>query len=175
MAYNPNFVANTGASVPTTNVWDVGRLYEVDVNSDEFKELLVRLYQNVNNIALVVNLKDTAYYLNIEYGTNQQYYNLANPSPLKLRPGFREAVDIGALGAGVTAVNHGLVVTADWKWMKIYGAATISGTPVGYPLPFAGATGNNIEVTVTATQVVVNNQSGVVFTDSTVILEYVKS
>ena len=175
MAYPPNQVANTGSFVATTNVWDVSRVYEVEVNSPEFKELLVRLYQNVNNIALVLNLKDTSYYLNQEFGNSQQYYNLAKPDQLDLRPGFRLAVDMGALGAGVKSVNHGLSVTNTWKWMKIYGAATDSGTLVGYPIPFAGATGNNIEVTVTATQVVVNNQSGVTFTNATVILEYVKS
>jgi hypothetical protein len=42
---------NIGSFVPTSYVWDVARLYEIDVNSDEFKELLVRLYQNLNLIA----------------------------------------------------------------------------------------------------------------------------
>jgi len=58
--------------------------------------------------------------------------------------------------------------------MFISGAATNTGTLVGYPLPFASTTGNNIEVTVTATQVVINNNSGVTFTHSQVTLEFCK-
>jgi len=176
MPYETDFLSNTGSFVPTTFIFDVARLYEVEVTSPEFKELLVRLYQNLNLMAIVLNTKSTGYYLGTELNSSNQYYNPADPgNPINQRPGFITTVNIGALGAGVTSVNHGLAVTSTWKWMKIYGAATISGTPAGYPLPFAGATGNNIEVTVTATQVVINNQSGVVFTDATVILEYVKS
>jgi hypothetical protein len=174
MAYIPDQQIDTGSYVSTTNVWDVARLYEVEVGSPEFKELLVRLYQNVNNIAIALNTKSTGYYLNEEFVSGKLFFNPTSNDPLKLRPGFLKAVNTGALGAGVTAINHGIAITNTFKWMFIYGAATNTGTLVGYPLPFAGATGNNIEVTVTATQVVINNNSGVTFTDSQVTLEYVK-
>jgi hypothetical protein len=176
MAYIPGQQIDTGSYVPTTSVWDVSRLYEVDVNSTEFKELLVRLYQNINNIALVLNTKATGYYINQEFVSGKLFFNPgANPNdPLQLRPGFLMTVNTGALGAGVTAVNHNIAVTNTFKWMFIYGAATNTGTIVGYPLPFAGAAGNNIEVSVTATQVLINNNSGITFTDSQVTLEYCK-
>lgn len=174
MAYINDQQINTGSYVPTTNVWDVARLYEVDVNSDEFKELLVRLYQNVNNISLVLNTKVTGYYINEEFVSGKLFFNPTFSGPLDLRPGFIITIDTGALGAGVTAVNHGIIVTNIFKWMFIYGAATNTGTMVGYPLPFAGAAGNNIEVSVTATQVLINNNSGITFTDSQVTLEYCK-
>lgn len=174
MAYNQNQQISTGSYVPTTNVWDVSRLYEVEVGSPEFKELLVRLYQNVNNIAIVLNTKTTGYYINEEFISGKLFFNPVSNDPLQLRPGFIISVNTGALGAGVTAVNHNITVTNTFKWMFISGAATNTGTLVGYPLPFAGVTGNNIEVTVTATQVVINNNSGVTFTDSQVTLEYCK-
>lgn len=176
MAYIPEMQMNTGSYVPTTSVWDVGQLYEVEVSSPEFKELLVRLYQNVNNIALVLNTKVTGYYIEQEFVSGKLFYNpAADPNdPLQLRPGFIKTINTGALGAGVTAVNHGIVVTATFQWMFISGAATNTGTLIGYPLPFAGAAGNNIEVSVTATQVLINNNSGVTFTDSQVTLEYCK-
>ncbi len=176
MAYIPDQQINTGSYIPTTNVWDVGQLYEVSVNSPEFKELLVRLYQNVNNIALALNTKVTGYYIEQEFVSGKLFYNpLADPNdPLQLRPGFIKTINTGALGAGVTAVNHNIAVTATFQWMFISGAATNTGTLVGYPLPFAGAAGNNIEVSVTATQVLINNNSGVTFTDSQVTLEYCK-
>jgi hypothetical protein len=176
MAYIPNQQINTGSYVPTTNVWDVSRLYEVEVNSPEFKELLVRLYQNVNNIAVALNTKCTGYYINQEFVSGKLFFNPnANPNdPLQLRPGFIMSVNTGALGAGITAINHNIAVTNTFKWMFISGAATNTGTLVGYPLPFAGAAGNNIEVRVTATQVIINNNSGVTFTDSQITLEYCK-
>jgi hypothetical protein len=172
MSYNLNQQINTGSYVPTTNVWDVARLYEVDVNSNEFKELLVRLYQNVNNISLVLNTKSTGYYINEEFVSGKLFFNPISNDPLQLRPGFIKVINTGALGAGVTAINHNIAVTNTFKWMFIYGAATNTGTLIGYPLPFAGAAGNNIEVSVTATQVLINNNSGVTFTVSQVTLEY---
>lgn len=167
---------NTGSYVPTTNVWDVALLHETEVNSPEFKELLVRLYQNVNNIAVALNTKSTGYYIEQEFVSGKLFFNpLANPNDqLQLRPGFIISINTGALGAGITSVNHNIAVTNTFQWMFISGAATNTTTLVGYPLPFAGATGNNIEVTVTATQVVINNQSGVTFTHSQVTLEYCK-
>ncbi len=174
MAYIPDQQINTGSYVPTTNVWDVGLLYDIEVTSPEFKELLVRLYQNVNNIALALNTKSTGYYINEEFVSGKLFFNPASNDPLQLRPGFIKTINTGALGAGVTAVNHDIAVTNTFKWMFISGAATNTGTVVGYPLPFAGAAGNNIEVSVTATQVLINNNSGVTFTDSQVTLEYCK-
>ena len=174
MAYIPDQQINTGSYIPTTSVWDVARLYEVDINSDEFKELLVRLYQNVNNIALVLNTKSTGYYINEEFVSGKLFFNPESNDPLQLRPGYIIAVNTGALGAGVTAIDHNIAVIDSFKWMFIYGAATDTVTIVGYPLPFAGAAGNNIEVSVTATQVLINNNSGVTFTDSQVTLEYCK-
>lgn len=174
MAYITDQQMNTGSYVPTTSVWDVAQVYETDVNSPEFKELLVRLYQNVNNIALVLNTKSTGYYINEEFVSGKLFYDENTNNPLELRPGFIISVNTGALGAGATAINHNITVTDNFQWMFIYGAATDTTTLVGYPLPFAGAAGNNIEVSVTATQILINNNSGVTFTDSQVTLEYCK-
>jgi len=174
MAYNTEQQINTGSYVPITSVWDVSQLYEVEVTSPEFKELLVRLYQNINNIALVLNTKATGYYINEEFVSGKLFFNPTSNDPLLLRPGFLKTINTGPLAAGVTTVNHDIVVTNTFQWMFISGAATDTNTIVGYPLPFAGVAGNNIEVSVTATQVLINNNSGVTFTDSQVTLEYCK-
>jgi len=167
---------NYGSYVPTTNIWDVGRLYDIDVNTTEFKELLVRLYQNINLISTVLNTKATGYYINEEFVSGKLFFNpAATPNDAsQLRPGYIITINTGALGAGVTAVNHNIPITNTFKFMFIYGAASNTGTLVYYSLPFAGATGNNIEVIVTSTQVVITNNSGVTFTDSQVTLEYCK-
>jgi len=174
MAYIPGQQINTGSFVPTTNVWDVAQLHDVNVNSPEFKELLVRLYQNVNNIALSLNTKSTGYYINEEFVSGKLFFNPASNDPLQLRPAFIKTINTGALGAGATAINHNITVTNTLQWMFISGAATDTATLVGYPLPFSSAAGTNIEVSVTSTQVLINNNSGATFTDSQVTLEYCK-
>jgi len=174
MAYIPDQTINTGMFVPTTNVWDISQVQEIDVNSAEFKELMVRLYQNISNIATALNKKVTGYHINQEFVNGKLYFNPNSANPQDYRPGFIITINTGALGAGATAINHNLAVTNTWQWMAIYGAATNTGTLIGYPLPFAGAAGNNIEVSVTSTQILINNNSGITFTDSAVTLEYVK-
>jgi hypothetical protein len=74
MAGSSNFISDIGSFVGTTNVWDVSQLYDVDINSDQFKELLVRLYQTVNNIALALNTKESGYYPLNEFMTGQIYF-----------------------------------------------------------------------------------------------------
>lgn len=175
MAYVPEQQQNTGNFVSSTQVWDVGRLYEIEVTSPEFKDLLVRLYQQVNNIAVSLNLKDTGYYLLEEFVTSGQLFNPASNDPLQNRPIFRKTVNIGALPAGVTNSPHGLTITNTWRFLKIQGAASDAVGMNYYPLPFASAGGaTNIEVRVTATNVVVTNNSGIAFTNAIVVLEYTK-
>jgi hypothetical protein len=175
MAYIPDQQVNTGSFVPTTSLFDVSRLYEIEVSSPEFKELLVRLYQAVNNISLVLNTKDSAFYLTQEFANSQQFFNPTTNNQLETRPVFRSVYNIGALGAGATNTNHNLSVTAAWKFTRIYGVASNTSTNNYYPLPFAQAVGNNIELRVNATQILINNASGVTFTDCYVVLEYLKS
>ena len=54
-SYGPQ--SNPGMMVPTTNVWDVSQIYNLQDISPELRELFVRLYQNLNKMALAVNLK----------------------------------------------------------------------------------------------------------------------
>jgi hypothetical protein len=168
MAVIPNQQINTGFFVPTTNIWE---------SDADPKELVVRLYQNLNNIALALNAKETGFYLNQEFVTSAVYFGLnSSSSDLDLRPEYRLVVDTGDLGAGVKNVPHGLTMDANWQFVKILGAASNSATFVYYPLPYASPAGvNNISVSVTATNVVVTNMSGVTFDKSYVILQYLKS
>lgn len=175
MGYIPDQRINTGSYIPTTSVWDVTQLYQTEVTSPEFKELIVRLYQNINNIALALNTKDSGYYVEEEFVTGQVWFNPNSTDLNALRSCFRKVINIGALAAGVKSVNHGIAITNTFKFTSIRGAASNTGTLIFVPLPFAGVGIGNISVTVNATQVVINNGSGSTFTDSYVILEYVKN
>lgn len=173
MSFTFNLKEHAGLFVGTTRVWDVGSIYDIDVNSDEFKELLVRLHQYINEIALVLNKKTSGYYINKQFLTSDIYTNDNLSNVATNRSGYRSFFFTGALGAGVKNIPHGLPVTAQWRWTFIAGSATRSGTPDGYPIPFIGAAGIFISVNVDAVNIVINNQSGLVFDDSNITLKYI--
>lgn len=175
MPYIPDQQKDTGSFIATTNVWDVSQIYETEIGSQEFKELFVRLYQNINNIVLALNTKDSAFYLTEEFVNGQIFTNLTDLSQLALRPVFRKFVNIGVLGAGVTTTPHGLAITNTWKFTRIYGVASDTVGFNYYPLPWASAAGaTNIELRVDITNVIITNNSGIAFTDCYVIVEMVK-
>ena len=174
-----------GAFLPTTSVWDVSEIYSVDVNSEEFKELLVRLYQNLNNISLAINAKDTGAYENEnEFITGQNFFSdpsltsESTSTPIK-RPVFRKVVNFGALknAAGTTSVAHNIPVTSEYTFTRIYGVANDTTGNSYLPIPYATATAADvIELDVDATNVnitVGKDQSA--FATTYVVLEYIKT
>jgi hypothetical protein len=58
--------------------------------------------------------------------------------------------------------------------MLIRGVANNTATNNYYPIPWAGAAGAYISLNLNATDVVIDNESGVSFLDSYVTLEFVK-
>jgi hypothetical protein len=173
MPYNSNTQSNFGSFIPTTSIIEVSHLYDAEIGSPEFKDLLAQLATTVNNIALVLNTKDSAFYLTEEFVNGHVYFNPTATSPLDLRPGFRKLINLGALGAGIKNVAHGLTPTATWKFVKINGAASNSATTTYVPLPFAGIAGN-ITIQVGAANITVTNNSGLTFDTAYIVLEYLK-
>lgn len=176
MAYNDT-QQNTGLYVPTTNIWDdMEQIGSVDVNSDHFKELLVRLYQNIGNIALALNKKDSALYLQEEFVNGQVFFNPLSSNPDDLRPCFRILVNVGALNAAAqVSVNHGITVDNFTTFTYIAGAASNTTSMTYYPIPYAGAANVYISVTAGQYQITVNNQTAINFTNVYIVLEYLKS
>lgn len=174
MAFVPEQQINTGLYVPTTNVWDVTEILALQ-ESDQLKELLVRLYQNLNVISLSLNMKDSGFYLQEEFVTGEAWFNITSANPLDLRGGFRKSFDLGAIGAGVTNVPHGLTIGSTWSFTRILGAVSNTTTANFLPLPYASPGGaNNIEIRVNATDIIITNNSGLVFTTGYAILWYLK-
>jgi hypothetical protein len=171
-----------GAFVPTTNVWDVGQLYQVDVNSPEFKELLVRLYQNVNNIANVLNLKDTGYYTTQEFVNGQSYFpnplfNSSTAPTATYRQVFRTTVNFGALpNTGTKSVAHNINVTNGFTFTRIYATASDVSGNTYIPIPYVDVlTGNDIQLYVDATNVnIITTSDRTNYTACYVVVEYIK-
>ena len=169
-----------GAFVPTTNIWDVGQFMQMDVKSPEFKELLVRLYQNVNNIALLLNIKDTGMYDTSQFVNGQLYFPnpavpVATSQSSNFRQVYRTVINFGALpNAGAKAVAHGITVDANTSWTRIYATATdpvgLTGIPILY---IDGGAGGNIELNVDALNVnIITTSDRTNYTICYVVLEY---
>lgn len=178
------FVSSTvGAFVPTTQVWDVGDIQNLDVNSPEFKELVVRLYQNINNIALVLNAKDTGIYNTGQFVNSQTWFpNPALTSASTTFPAFRQVfrcvINFGALPNTTTkSVAHGITITSSTTFTRIYATASDT-TGLNYVgIPYASTTlANNIQLDVSSTNVTITtgvNRSN--FNICYVILEFIQS
>jgi hypothetical protein len=176
----PNQTTNTGLFVGTTDVWEVSRLQDIDVNSQEFKLLLTRLYQNINSISLALNLKESAYYLNTPFVTGKVFFPTPGTNQNNLRQDQRMVFNIGALPPGVTTVPHGLPIinltggppVTTWTGTRLYGTATDTTTPQFYSIPFAGAGGTYISVIPNGTNVVIDNGTAVTFQQCIIVFEY---
>ena len=67
-----NLYSDGGAFIPSSYVWDIQEVKKLP--EEEFRLLLVRLYQNVNNIALVLNIKDSGFYNTSQFVNGQVFF-----------------------------------------------------------------------------------------------------
>ena len=173
---------NYGSFVPTTNIWDATFIQDIDVNSPEFKELLIRLYQNLNLMALTLNTKDSGLYTNDEFVNGQLYFpNPALSSSTTTNPSarnvYRKVINFGALPNTATkSVLHDIPITAGYSFTRIYGAASDQVGLTYLPLPFVDAAGtDNIQLDVDQFDINITTTSDRTnYTVTYVIVEYLK-
>ena len=174
---------NQGSFVPTTSVWDVNEIYSTEVTSPEFKELLVRLYQNINNMAISLNTRDAGFYPTQEFVNGQVYFpNPANSSATAVKPTlrqvFRKVINFGALPDKTTkSIPHGLTITPAYTFTRIYGTSSDTTNFQYVPIPYAtGTASNSLELWVDATYVNIDtNHDYSMYTITYIVLEYLKS
>ncbi|HTJ49060.1 MAG TPA: hypothetical protein VL443_06355 [Cyclobacteriaceae bacterium] len=172
-----------GAFLQTTQVWDVAQIQELDVKSPEFKELLVRMYQQINNIVLVLNIKDTGQYQLSEFVNGQVFFsNPALSSGTAQYPQdrqvIRKVINFGALPNTATkSVAHGITCTSTTTFTRIYGCASDVTGKNYIPLPYASPTlANNIELNLDATNVNITTGSNRInFTITYVVVEFIQT
>ena len=172
---------NIGAFLPTTNIFDPTSLGDGEVSSAKFKEFLVLQFQSYNNVANIVNLKDTGYYLPTEINTSQNWFQPTSVSPdaSLLRNSFRTVVNFGALpNAGTKTVAHNIegITAGVFSWTKIQGTAT-DPSANGIPLPYSSSVLNeNIILQADATNVTITTAIDYsAYTVCYVVLEYLKN
>ena len=168
-----------GLFLPTTPMFDVGDLE----NMENMRELVIRLTQFVNTIAISTNLKDSSYYVLEEFVNGQVYFpnpalTSTTPQSPTMRQVFRKVIDFGALpNAGAKIVAHGIAPDATFTFTRIYATAS---DPVGLtyiPIPYAStvAIANNVQLDVDAVNVTITtgiNRTN--YTRTFVVLEYIK-
>jgi len=172
---------NLGAFVGTTNVWDVSEIYNKEGLSEPLKELLVRLYQNLNNMSVLLNLKETGYYPMQEFVTSSQYF--PNPTindsqtTAVYRQVYRMTVNFGALPNATTkSVAHNIPVMNGYSFTRCYAMATNPATLTSLPIPYAALTLNqNIQISADQTNVtIITGIDYSAYTTTYVVLEYIK-
>jgi hypothetical protein len=172
---------------PTTDIWDTSEIYAIDIPNEQFRELLVRLYQNLNRMALVLNSRDSGVYQNNSmHVTGQTWF----PNPIyatqlqraqttpKPRPNFRVVVNFGALpNTALKSVAHGIICNGSTTITRLYGAASDTTDLLYIPIPYASPTlANNIELSMDATNVNIttgSNRSN--FNITYVVIEYLQT
>lgn len=165
-----------GSYISSNINWDAKKAETVVIDSEEFRELLLRLYQHLAKMADNVNLSEKGYYPLFDFVTGNQFFPNATEDTI-YRSVYRKTINFGALpNTGAKSVAHGITFTARSSVTKIYGAASDT-TGFNYiPLPFASPIlANNISVEVDATNVTVTTGSNRTnFNICYIIIEYMQ-
>ena len=177
----PDFNVPDSALIPTTEIYQIE---ELEAN-ESIKNFLTDLTQNVNNIALIMNMKDTGYYVTNEIANSQSYFNASGNTLVtgtEPRPVYRTVVwwNQPLPNAATATMAHGIqgiTPATSFRFTRIYGCATDPAIPEFIPIPYSStvAAANNIEISANAT--VVTIRTGVDrtrFTSAFIVLEYVK-
>jgi len=175
-------IDNTGSFIPTTQVWDISEIYATDVKSAAFKELIVRMYQQLNTIALAINTKDTGYYPQFEMVNSQLWFpDPTLSSETTQQPSYRQVIrkviNFGVLpNTGTTSVAHGITFTLKSRITRLYGVATNPSAPSYLSLPYASPTAaNNIELNCDGTNVnVITGSNRSAYTTTYIVIEFIR-
>lgn len=171
--------------IPSNFIWDLQELYNVDINQD-LRELLVRLYENLNVVAIAINDRENGYYNTFEMLSGKQYFRnpIFNSSTTPfLAPDFhscfRIVINFGPLPNTATkSVAHGLLnqISANWHFVGIKGTASDTTGLTYIPLPYASPVlVNNVELYADATNVnVITGINRTNFNECFIELEYYK-
>lgn len=173
-----------GVFLPLTAVFDPSTIARLDLNSDDFRQFLVLQSQAFNNIAQILNVKETGVYLPIEVVNGQKWFadptlsTVGTGKQPTLRQGYTVVVNIGTLpNAGTVAVPHNIAgISSTTTFTAIYGAASDTTAQLYKPLPYTSiVAANSIQVEVDATNVTITTAIDYsMYTFAYVVLNYLK-
>ena len=172
---------NFGSFVPTTFVWEIQQIQSSNID-ENLKDILVRLYQNLNQVVLPINTKDTGIYDLSEFVNGQVFFpnttlSSTTPQAPTARQVYRKVINFGALpNAATKSVAHGITIDTNVSITRLYGAATNPGVSF-IPIPYVSITAltDQAELGMNATNVNIHtaiNYSA--YTTCYVVIEYIK-
>jgi hypothetical protein len=172
---------NLGSFVPTSFSWEIAQLQETDIDP-KLKSLMIRLYQNLNVMSLVLNDKDTGYYVDQEYVNGQKFFpdpnlNLNSTASPIYRQIYRKVINFGALPNTTSkTIPHNITIQSNYTLTRLYGAATNSIATSLIPLPFASPTAaDNIQLEMTDTNIIITTgKDQTTYTTCYIIIEILK-
>lgn len=168
-----------GSFVPTTFIWEIQQIQSANIDPN-LKDVLIRLYQNLNQVCIVLNTKDTGMYVEQEFINGQVYFpNPALNSTTALNPQmrqvFRKVINFGALpNAAAKSVAHN-IQQPEWIMTRMYATASDLNSEFYIPIPFAStiAVNQNISLECDATDVIITTAVDYsAFDTCFVVLEY---
>jgi hypothetical protein len=172
-----------GMFIPTSQVWDVSDVYKTEGIDKGLQELLVRMYQNLSSMAMVINKKDTGLYPTEEYVCGRMYYpkpglTSASSQTPKLRQVLRKVINWDATLPNATSATkaHGINFDANTVPTDLY---AISYDPVAFKtirLPWVADLGDNISLWLDGTNVNIKTfaTDRRNFTITNIVIEYLK-
>ena len=169
------------AFIPTTQIWDVEEIKKMDPSSSDFKELVTRMYQLLNQMAIGVNNREIAIYGTDEIPSGQTYFpNPQNGVTIDAtaapRGTYRKTFNFGALpNSGTTSLAHGITMTSGVTITRLYGAAS---NTTGYsyiPIPYVSAAGN-VSLLANSTNIVITTTGNFSsYAITYIVIEYMKN
>lgn len=180
-------VIDSGAFIPTTSLFDVSDIYSTEVTSKEFKDLIIRLYENQKQVNLLLNMKETAIYTREEFVCGQTYFpNTSLSSSTAVTPTqrqvYRKVINVTSVlpNTGTLQIPHGLTTTEVMSVTNIYGASTIPAAVAAnrryITLPYPSADGTtNIELYADNTNInIITASDRTDYTITYVVVEFLK-
>lgn len=175
-----NLQNNTGLFIPTTNIYEINDIQEEGLSSEKLRNIFVHLYQDMCNVAIALNLKDTGYYFDQEFMNGQMLF--PNPGVINTnyagRQIFRSVINFGALPNTATkSYPHNIQITNTTSFTRIYATTSNTMTFSYLPIPYSStvAVADNIEISVDSVNVnITTGTNRSAYTTTYVILEYVK-
>jgi len=159
---------NTNDNPQVTNQLPIS----VDFEEKDFHGTLTSTYKKIAN---TVNTKTGGLYQPQELSNSEQFFTPSNPQIQ--RNVYRMTVDFGSLPNNTTkTVPHGINFTSEFALTKLYGASTDADSLLYIPLPYASASGSNIELLINASTVtIITNSNRSNFIITYVVIEYCKT
>lgn len=174
---------NFGSFVPTTNVWEIQQIQSSNIDSN-LKEILVRLYQNINNISNVLNSKDSGFYSTEEFLTGKLFFPLTgqtetNSSTPLYRPVFRKVINFGPLPNATTInIPHNISINSGFTLTGLQGFSTTANSDSMIPIPFTTPSALNEAISIEIDPINIVITTGIdysAYTTTYIICEYIKS